>query len=104
MNTRADRISEPTLVTAAINNLGVLVKTRPPLGLKVLSAVMTFNPFTRKQLTVKSRLMMLSMEKTIRVLLMNIVRFVRSRIQARSLLNPLTYSVATTLKDRTLDA
>lgn len=37
---------------------------------------MTFNPFTRKPLNVQTRLMMLSMEKTIRVLLLNICRFV----------------------------
>lgn len=68
-------ISEPTLVTAAVNNLAHIIKTRPPLASKVLGAAMAFNPFQRKQVTVESRLMMLSMEKTIRALLLNIARF-----------------------------
>ncbi|TGZ80924.1 hypothetical protein EX30DRAFT_341248 [Ascodesmis nigricans] len=68
--------SEPTVITATLNNLAVIIKTRPPLAPKVLMAVMNFNPFSGigKPLTTQNRLMMLCMEKTVRILLMNILR------------------------------
>lgn len=68
--------SDPALITATLNNLSVIVKTRAPLAHKILSAVMNFNPLAiiAKANTVKNRLMMQCMEKTVRVLLMNIAR------------------------------
>lgn len=69
--------SDPTLVTATLNNLSAIVKTRAPLAHKILSAVMSFNPLAivAKANTVGNRLMMQCMEKTVRILLLNIARY-----------------------------
>ncbi|KAI5789153.1 hypothetical protein EDC01DRAFT_717765 [Geopyxis carbonaria] len=68
--------SEPALITATINNLGPIIKTRPPLVAKVLNSVMSFNPFNgiTRPITVQNRLLMISMEKTIRSLCLHIMR------------------------------
>lgn len=70
--------SEPTLITATINNLAHLVKTRPPLAQKVINAVIAYNPFSgisSRPITVHDHLMLRSIEKTIRVMMMNIMRY-----------------------------
>jgi symplekin len=68
--------SEPTLITATLNNLAPLVKTRPPLAQKVVAAVLAFNPFAGapRLISIHDRLMIISIEKTVRVLLMNVMR------------------------------
>ncbi|RPB02356.1 hypothetical protein L873DRAFT_1826757 [Choiromyces venosus 120613-1] len=68
--------SDATLTTATLNNLAQLVKTRSPIAAKIVSTVLSFNPLaivTRSN-TIQNRLMMQCMEKTVRVLLLNIVR------------------------------
>lgn len=68
--------SEPTLITATLNNLAPLVKTRPPLAQRIIGAVLAFNPFARMPgtISVQDRLVMISVEKTVRVMLLNIMR------------------------------
>jgi len=80
LETYACKSSEPTLITATLNNLAALVKTRPPLAQKVIGAVLGFNPFSKmpRTITVHDRLMAISMEKTVRIMLLNVVRYVKS--------------------------
>lgn len=79
--------SDPTLVTATLNNLSAIVKTRAPLAHKILSAVMSFNPLAivAKANTVGNRLMMQCMEKTVRILLLNIARYADATLFAAHL-------------------
>ena len=69
--------SDPTLITATLNNLAQIIKSRPPLAPKVIGAVIAFNPFVKlpRAVTIHDKLMVLSVEKTTRVLLMNIMRY-----------------------------
>lgn len=72
--------SDATLITATLNNLAQLVKTRSPIAAKIVSAVLSFNPLAivSRSNTIQNRLMMQCMEKTVRVLLLNIVRYAKS--------------------------
>ncbi|KAF8242187.1 hypothetical protein K440DRAFT_591226 [Wilcoxina mikolae CBS 423.85] len=71
-----EKRSEPILIAATLNNLAPLVKTRPPLAQKVIAAVLAFNPFAEipPSISIHDRLMIISIEKTVRALLLNIVR------------------------------
>ncbi|KAF8544419.1 hypothetical protein BDD12DRAFT_815871 [Trichophaea hybrida] len=71
-----EKRSEPILIVATLNNLAPLVKTRPPLAQKVIAAVLAFNPFAEipPSISVHDRLVIISFEKAVRALLMNIVR------------------------------
>ncbi|KAL7270748.1 hypothetical protein RUND412_006537 [Rhizina undulata] len=71
-----DDPSDPVLITATLNNLASLVKTRTPIAPKVVSAVLGFNPLAiaARSPSAHNRLMMQCMEKTVRVLLLNIMR------------------------------
>jgi symplekin len=57
--------------------LAVVVKTRPPLAAKVVGAVIGFNPFAGASppVTVQDRLIMVSIEKTVRIMLLNVMRY-----------------------------
>ncbi|CAZ79906.1 unnamed protein product [Tuber melanosporum] len=68
--------SDATLIVATLNNLAQLVKTRNPIAAKIVGAVLSFNPLAivSRSNTIQNRLMMQCMEKTVRVLLLNIVR------------------------------
>ncbi|PWW79228.1 hypothetical protein C7212DRAFT_288366 [Tuber magnatum] len=68
--------SDATLTTATLNNLAQLIKTRSPIAAKIVNAVLSFNPLAivSRSSTIQNRLMMQCMEKTVRVLLLNIVR------------------------------
>lgn len=69
--------SDPSLATATLNNLSAIIKTRPPMASKIINAVLSFNPLAgaARGLTIGNRLLMVSMEKTARVLLLNVVRY-----------------------------
>ncbi|KAG0130974.1 hypothetical protein HOY82DRAFT_353650 [Tuber indicum] len=71
-----DPSSDATLIVATLNNLAQLVKTRNPIAAKIVGAVLSFNPLAivSRSNTIQNRLMMQCMEKTVRVLLLNIVR------------------------------
>ena len=71
--------SDATLITATLNNLAQLIKTRNPIAPKIVSAVLSFNPLAivSRSNTIQNRLMMQCMEKTVRVLLLNIVRYAK---------------------------
>ncbi|KAI5817140.1 hypothetical protein BZA77DRAFT_43080 [Pyronema omphalodes] len=68
--------SEPTLITATINTLAPLCKTRPPLLQKIVTAVLAYNPFTNmpRVVGVSERLILISIEKTIRIMIQNVGR------------------------------
>lgn len=68
--------SDPVLVTATLNNLGTIMKTRPPLVSTILNSLFNYNPFAaaNRGVTTKSRLMMQSVDKTMQLLLVNFLR------------------------------
>ncbi|KAF2805940.1 uncharacterized protein BDZ99DRAFT_449623 [Mytilinidion resinicola] len=69
-------ISDALLVTATLNSLGTLVRCRPVIANKIISAVLNFNPFklANSPLTSKSKVMMKAMERTGRALLVNLMK------------------------------
>ncbi|KAF2397594.1 hypothetical protein EJ06DRAFT_498798 [Trichodelitschia bisporula] len=68
--------TDPLLITATINGLGALMKLRSSLANKIINAVLNFNPFrmARAPVTVASRLIMRSIEKTVCVFLTSILK------------------------------
>jgi symplekin len=64
------------LVTAVINSLGGLIKSRASISAKILNTVLSFNPleYATQPLTTKSTLMIRSLERTIRALFFNTQR------------------------------
>ena len=75
--------SDAVLVTATLNCLSVLIRTRQSIASKVLSAVLNFNPLKRlnSPMTPTVRVQINSIERTTRALLMNIYRkYVKYRL------------------------
>ncbi|KAF2467504.1 uncharacterized protein BDR25DRAFT_234411 [Lindgomyces ingoldianus] len=68
--------SDALLVTAALNSLGMLVQRRPYIANKILSSVLNFNPLklANSPMTPKNKVMMKSMERTTRALLVNVIK------------------------------
>lgn len=69
--------SDALLVTATLNCLGSLVKTRASTASKIVSAVLTFNPLLLAQtepVTPKIKVMVRSMARTTMVFLTNIIK------------------------------
>ncbi|KAF9699588.1 hypothetical protein EKO04_002226 [Ascochyta lentis] len=68
--------SDGLLVTATLNTLGVLMHRRPIAANKILTSIFNFNPLKLAQspLTPKNKVIMKSIERTTRSLMMNIMK------------------------------
>lgn len=68
--------SDSLLVTATLNGLGGLMRTRATVATRILNAVINFNPFqlAGSPLTAASKLIMRSMEKTVIIFLTHIIK------------------------------
>lgn len=66
--------SDAVLVNATLNCLGILIRTRQSIATKILSAILNFNPLKQANspMTPKLKVMIKSMERTTKALLMNI--------------------------------
>ncbi|KAG5949887.1 hypothetical protein E4U53_005672 [Claviceps sorghi] len=68
--------TDALLVDATLNCLSILVRTRPATSNRILNALLNFNPLqlANSPLTPRSRVMIKSMEKTARLLLMHLTK------------------------------
>lgn len=68
--------SDGLLVTATLNSLGMLIHRRPVLANKILGSVLNFNPLklANSPMTPKNKVIIKSIERTVRALLMNIMK------------------------------
>lgn len=68
--------SDALVVDATLNCLSILVRTRPATSNRVVNALLNFNPLklANSPLTPKTRVMMRSMEKTSRLLLIHLMK------------------------------
>jgi symplekin len=68
--------SDGLLVTATLNSLGMLVHRRPNAANKILNSVFNFNPLklANSPMTPKNKVIMKSIERTTRALLVNIMK------------------------------
>jgi symplekin len=66
-----DNSMDPILVDATLNCLAILIRSRPPISTKIVSAVLNFNPMKQANTPMTPRLMVIirSMERTTRALL-----------------------------------
>ncbi|KAI9809008.1 MAG: hypothetical protein M1825_002297 [Sarcosagium campestre] len=76
LNVFHDDVSDAILVNATVNCLGALVRARPAMANKIISAVLNFNPLKQANspMTPKIIVTVKSMEKTTRAFLLNIVK------------------------------
>lgn len=68
--------SDALLVTATLNSLGMLIQRRPIIANKILNSVLNFNPLklANSPMTPKNKVIMRSMERTTRALLVNVMK------------------------------
>ena len=68
--------SNPVLVTATLSCLGPLIRSRPSIAGKIVSSILNFNPFKQPDphMGPKFKVQVKSMERTVRMLLLNILR------------------------------
>jgi symplekin len=66
--------SDAILVDATLNSLAVLIRARPQVGNRIINVLLNFNPLKQANspMTPKSRVQIKSMEKTTRLLFINI--------------------------------
>ncbi|KAF2146618.1 uncharacterized protein K452DRAFT_262560 [Aplosporella prunicola CBS 121167] len=71
-----EELSDALLVTATLNSLGSLIRTRASIANKIVSTVLNFNPLklANSPMTPKTKVMMKSMERTTRALLLNVIK------------------------------
>ncbi|KAL9086737.1 MAG: hypothetical protein Q9159_004032 [Coniocarpon cinnabarinum] len=71
-----DQQSDALLVTATLNCIGVLLRTRQTISNRILNAVLNFNPFKLADSppTPRNRVMMKSIERTVRAFLTNLAK------------------------------
>ncbi|KAJ3522199.1 hypothetical protein NM208_g12959 [Fusarium decemcellulare] len=76
MLTALQESSDALVVDATLNCMSILVRTRPTTSNRVINALLNFNPLklANSPLTPKTRVMMKSMEKTCRLLLIHLVK------------------------------
>lgn len=74
LNLLADSYSDAVLVDATLNSLSILIRARPHIANKILNVILNFNPLKQANspMTPKLRVMVKSMEKTTRSLLIHI--------------------------------
>lgn len=69
--------SDALLVTATLNSAGSLIRSRPAIANKIISAVLTFNPLKlaiSSPMAPKTRVMVKSMERTTRAFLLHVMK------------------------------
>jgi symplekin len=68
--------SDALLVTAVLNSLGMLMQRRPIVANKILASIFNFNPLklANSPMTPKNKVIMNSIERTTRALLINIIK------------------------------
>lgn len=66
--------SDALLIDATLNSLSILIRARPPISHKILLAILSYNPLklANSPMTPKLRVMVKSMEKTTRMLLIHV--------------------------------
>lgn len=71
-----DKSRDPIIVDATLNCLAVLIRTRPAIATKIISAILNFNPMKQgnSPMTPKILVMIRSMERTTRALLRWVLR------------------------------
>ncbi|KAI0388018.1 hypothetical protein F5Y04DRAFT_274872 [Hypomontagnella monticulosa] len=71
-----DNSSEALIVDATLNTLSILVRNRPATSNRILNTVLNFNPLklANSPMTPKTKVLVKSMEKTTRMLLMHLSR------------------------------
>ncbi|KAL1870293.1 hypothetical protein VTK73DRAFT_2668 [Phialemonium thermophilum] len=71
-----DNSSDALLVDATLNTLSILIRTRPSTSTRILNAVLNFNPLklANSPMTPKTRVLIKSMEKTTRMLLIHLAK------------------------------
>lgn len=71
---KTDMSSDAVLVDATLNSLSILIRARPHVANKILNVLLNFNPLklANSPMTPKLRVMVKSMEKTTRSLLIHI--------------------------------
>lgn len=71
-----DNSSDALVVDATLNCLAILIRTRPATSNRIMNAVLNFNPLklANSPMTPKIRVIVKSMEKTTRMLLMHLIR------------------------------
>ncbi|XXG98211.1 Transcriptional regulatory protein [Hypoxylon texense] len=84
LGTLQDNSSDALIVDATLNTLSILVRNRPATSNRILNTVLIFNPLKHatSPMTPKTKVLVKSMEKTTRMLLMHLSR--------RNPQNPLT--------------
>lgn len=65
---------DSVIIDATLNCLGVLIRSRPSIANKILHAVLSFDPHKRAAapLTPRDRVVIRSLERTTRALLVNV--------------------------------
>lgn len=68
--------SNALLVTATLNSLGVLIQRRPSIAQKILNSVLNYNPvkLVNSPMTPKTKVVLRSLERTTRALLINVMK------------------------------
>ncbi|KAF1996256.1 hypothetical protein P154DRAFT_525691 [Amniculicola lignicola CBS 123094] len=68
--------SDALLITATLNTLGMLIQRRPIVSNKILNSLFNFNPLklANAPMTSKNKVLMKSIERTTRALLVNVMR------------------------------
>lgn len=68
--------SDAILVDATLNSLSTLIRSRPQTSIKILNIILNFNPLKQANspMTPKLRVMVKSMEKTTRSLLLHVLK------------------------------
>ncbi|KAF4968481.1 hypothetical protein FSARC_4126 [Fusarium sarcochroum] len=76
MLTALQESSDALIVDSTLNCMSILVRTRPATSNRIINALISFNPLklANSPLTPKSRVMIRSMEKTTRMLLVHLVK------------------------------
>ncbi|KAI1769457.1 hypothetical protein GGR53DRAFT_472564 [Hypoxylon sp. FL1150] len=76
LGTLQDNSSDALIVDATLNTLSILVRSRPATSNRILNTVLNFNPLklANSPMTPKTKVLVKSMEKTTRMLLMHLSR------------------------------
>lgn len=71
-----DNSNDALLVDATLNCLSILIRTRPSTSNRIINCVLNFNPLklANSPMTPKNKVLMKSMEKTTRMLMINILK------------------------------
>jgi len=69
-------ISDALIVTATMNSIALLVRTRPSISQRILNVILNFNPFRviGSTVTPRDKVNAKSMDKTLRAFLFNLLK------------------------------